>query len=155
VEYDTIAEVKSRVDIPVIANGDIDSPQKAREVLRRTGADGLMIGRAAQGRPWIFREIEHYLASGCELPAPQITEIRQVLVQHLHELYSLYGEQGGVRVARKHIGWYVRGLAGAAQFRQTMNRLESAQQQLAAVETYLAGLATRADRLTYIEELAA
>ncbi|HEX9450443.1 MAG TPA: tRNA dihydrouridine synthase DusB [Burkholderiales bacterium] len=155
VEYDTIADVKSRVGIPVIANGDIDSPEKAREVLRRTGADALMIGRAAQGRPWIFREIQHYLMTGFHLPAPRITEIRDVLVQHLHDLYALYGEEGGVRVARKHIGWYVRGLAGAPEFRQTMNRLETTQQQLAAVETYLAGLASRGDRLTYIEELAA
>jgi tRNA-dihydrouridine synthase B len=155
VEYDTIADVKSRVGIPVIANGDIDSPEKAREVLRRTGADALMIGRAAQGRPWIFREIQHYLTSGSHLRAPQITEIRDVLVQHLRDLYALYGEQGGVRVARKHIGWYTRGLAGAFEFRQTMNRLETARQQLAAVEIYLAGLAARGDRLTYIEELAA
>ena len=155
VEYETIAEVKSRVGIPVIANGDIDSPEKAGEVLRRTGADALMIGRAAQGRPWIFREIQHYLTTGSHLPAPRIAEIRDVLVQHLHELYALYGEQGGVRVARKHIGWYVRGLTGAVEFRQTMNRLESAQQQLAAVESFLAGLAARGDRLTYIEELAA
>ena len=155
VEYDTIADVKSRVGIPVIANGDIDSPEKAREVLRRTGADALMIGRAAQGRPWIFREIQHYLTSGNHLPAPKIAEIRDVLVQHLHDLYTLYGEQGGVRVARKHIGWYVRGLVGAAAFRQTMNRLESTRQQLAAVEFYLCGLAARGDRLTYIEELMA
>jgi len=155
VEYDTIADVKSRVEIPVIANGDIDSPEKAREVLRRTGVDALMIGRAAQGRPWIFREIQHYLMTGCHLAPPRITEIRDVLVQHLHDLYALYGEEGGVRVARKHIGWYVRGLAGAPEFRQTMNRLETTQQQLAAVETYLAGLASRGDRLTYIEELAA
>jgi len=155
VEYDTIADVKSRIGIPVIANGDIDSPEKAREVLRRTGADALMIGRAAQGRPWIFREIEHYLKYGCHLPAPRIPEIRDVLVQHLHDLYALYGDHGGVRVARKHIGWYVRGLVGALEFRQTMNRLETTQQQLAAVETFLAGLATRGDRLTYIEELAA
>jgi len=155
VEYDTIAEVKSRVAIPVIANGDIDSPEKAREVLRRTGADALMIGRAAQGRPWIFREIHHYLTTGCSLPAPSIIEIREVLMQHLQDLYALYGTQGGVRVARKHIGWYVRGLPGAAEFRHTMNTLETTQQQLAAVETYLAGLATHGDRLTYIEELAA
>ena len=155
VEYDTIADVKARVGIPVIANGDIDSPEKAREVLRRTGADALMIGRAAQGRPWIFREIQYYLLNGCHLPAPQITEIRDVLLRHLHELYAFYGEPGGVRVARKHIGWYVRGLAGASEFRQAMNRLETTQQQLAAVEAYLAGLAARGDRLTYIEELAA
>ena len=155
VEYDTIAEVKSRVGIPVIANGDIDSPQKARDVLRRTGADALMIGRAAQGRPWIFREIEHYLMRGSELAPPRITEILQVLVQHLHALYSLYGEQGGVRVARKHIGWYVRGLMGAPQFRQTMNRLETAPQQVTAVEDFFAGLSTLGERLTYIEELAA
>ena len=155
VEYDTIAEVKSRVAIPVIANGDIDSPEKAREVLRRTGADALMIGRAAQGRPWIFREIHHYLTTGCSLPAPSIIEIREVLVQHLQDLYALYGTPGGVRVARKHIGWYVRGLSGAAEFRHTMNTLETAQQQRAAVETYLAGLATLGDRLTSIEELAA
>ena len=155
VEYDTIADVKSRIGIPVIANGDIDSPEKAREVLRRTGADALMIGRAAQGRPWIFREIEHYLKNGWHLPAPRISEIRDVLVQHLHDLYALYGDHGGVRIARKHIGWYVRGLAGALEFRHTMNRLETTQQQLAAVETFLAGLAARGDRLTYIEELAA
>jgi tRNA-dihydrouridine synthase B len=155
VEYDTIADVKSRVGIPVIANGDIDSPEKAGEVLRRTGADALMIGRAAQGRPWIFREIEHYLANGHRLCAPGVAEIRDVLVQHLHELYALYGEQVGVRVARKHIGWYTKGLAGAVAFRQTMNRLDAAPQQLAAVEAYFAGLGDRGDRLTYLEELAA
>jgi tRNA-dihydrouridine synthase B len=99
VEYDTIAAVKSRLDIPVIANGDIDSPEKARHVLRNTGADGLMIGRAAQGRPWIFREIQHYLTYGTRLPEPQISEIHAVLVEHLLDLYVLYGEQGGVRVA--------------------------------------------------------
>ena len=155
VEYDTIADVKSRVHIPVIANGDIDSPETAREVLRRTGADALMIGRAAQGRPWIFREIQHFLLFGYHLPAPEIAELRNVLVQHLHELYALYGDVGGVRVARKHIGWYVRGLAGATEFRQTMNKLDTTQQQLAAVETYLTGLASCGDRLTYIEELEA
>ncbi|MEO8165018.1 MAG: tRNA-dihydrouridine synthase, partial [Betaproteobacteria bacterium] len=155
VEYDTIAEVKSRIGIPVIANGDIDSPESARDVLRRTGADALMIGRAAQGRPWIFREIQHFLVHGRHLPPPRIAEIRVILVQHLHGLYAFYGEEAGVRVARKHIGWYVRELADAAQFRHSMNQLESAQQQLAAVESYLAWLAARGDRPSYIEELAA
>jgi tRNA-dihydrouridine synthase B len=155
VEYDTIAEVKSRVSIPVIANGDIDSPEKAAEVLRRTGADGLMIGRAAQGRPWIFREIEHYLSSGNHLPSPKIAEIRAVLTQHLHALYSFYGEQGGVRVARKHIGWYVKGLASAEEFRRAMNQLASTHEQLAAVDAYFSGLAIRGDCLNYSEELAA
>ncbi|HVY05762.1 MAG TPA: tRNA dihydrouridine synthase DusB [Burkholderiales bacterium] len=155
VEYDTIAEVKARVDIPVIANGDIDTPEKAREVLRHTGADALMIGRAAQGRPWIFREIEHYLAKGSRLAEPRIEEIRGVLVQHLHDLYALYGDESGVRVARKHIGWYVRGLAGAAEFRHVMNRLETTHQQLHAVEAYFDDLAARGERLEYIGELAA
>src|SRR3954447_8816876 len=113
-EYETIAEVKSRVAIPVIANGDIDSPEKARQVLDLTGADALMIGRAAQGRPWIFREIQHYLTSGNHLPAPRIIETKELLLDHLRALYELYGEQSGVRVARKHIGWYVSGLADAA-----------------------------------------
>ena len=155
VEYDTIAEVKSRVTIPIIANGDIDSPEKAREVLDRTGADALMIGRAAQGRPWIFREIQHYLAHGRHLAAPPISEIRNLLIQHLNDLYEFYGEASGVRVARKHIGWYVKGLAGGDGFRRTMNSLETAPEQLAAVECFLAGLAGRGDRLTYLEELAA
>ncbi len=161
VEYETIAHVKSRMSIPVIANGDIDSPEKAREVLRLTGADAIMIGRAAQGRPWIFREIQHFLSSGEHLPAPQIAEIRNVLVQHLQDLYALYGEQAGVRVARKHVGWYVRGLSGAIEFRHAMNKLETGQSQVAAVEDFLAGLAARgeyliyAEAVTYPEELAA
>jgi tRNA-dihydrouridine synthase B len=154
-EYDTIAEVKSRLRIPVIANGDIDSPQKAREVLDRTGADALMIGRAAQGRPWIFREIRHFLERGQELPPPQVSEIRGLLVSHLHDLYALYGEAAGVRVARKHISWYTRVLAGADAFRQAINRMESAQQQLRAVEDFFSQLAGRGARLTYNEELAA
>jgi tRNA-dihydrouridine synthase B len=154
-EYDTIAEVKAHVDIPVIANGDIDSPEKAREVLYRTGADAIMIGRAAQGRPWIFREIEHYLAGGEHLPAPEVGEIQQVLVQHLHALYALYGAQSGVRIARKHIAWYTRSLAGAALFRQTMNRLETTAQQVAAVNCFFGELAGLGERLTYIEDLAA
>jgi tRNA-dihydrouridine synthase B len=154
-EYDTIAAVKSQVGIPVIANGDIDSPEKAREVLSRTRADAIMIGRAAQGRPWIFREIEHYLSSGEHLPAPEVGEIHGVLVQHLQALYALYGEQSGVRIARKHISWYTSELAGAARFRQTMNRLETARQQLAAVDGFFTELAGLGERLTYIEELAA
>jgi tRNA-dihydrouridine synthase B len=155
VEYETIAEVKSRVAIPVIANGDIDSPEKAREVLQRTGADALMIGRAAQGRPWIFREIAHYLENGSHLPAPHIAEIRDVLVQHLHNLYALYGDEAGVRIARKHIGWYVKGLAGGNEFRQAMNRLDTVPAQLAAVEHFLDGLASHGGCLNYIGELAA
>jgi len=154
-EYDTIAEVKAHVGIPVIANGDIDSPEKAREVLSRTGADAIMIGRAAQGRPWIFREIEHYLHCGIHLPAPEVGEIQRVLVQHLHALYALYGEQSGVRIARKHISWYTRSLAGAGTFRQAMNRLETAGQQLAAVNRFFGELAGLGERLIYIEELAA
>jgi tRNA-dihydrouridine synthase B len=155
VEYETIAEVKTRVAIPVIANGDIDSPEKAREVLQRTGADALMIGRAAQGRPWIFREIAHYLENGSHLPAPRVAEIRDVLVQHLHNLYALYGDEAGVRIARKHIGWYVKGLAGGNEFRQAMNRLDTVPAQLAAVEHFLDGLASQGGCLNYIGELAA
>jgi tRNA-dihydrouridine synthase B len=154
-EYETIASVKSQVGIPIIANGDIDTPEKAREVLSRTGADAIMIGRAAQGHPWIFREIEHYLARGEHLPAPEVREIHSVLVQHLHALYALYGEQPGVRIARKHISWYTSELAGTATFRQTMNRLETARQQLAAVDGFFTELAGLGERLTYIEELAA
>ena len=154
-EYDTIAEVKSQVGIPVIANGDIDSPEKARKVLSRTGADAIMIGRAAQGRPWIFREIAHYLAGGEHLPAPEVGEIQGVLVQHLHALYALYGEHCGVRIARKHIGWYTSELAGGSTFRQAMNRLETTHQQLAAVDEFLTELAAFGERLTYAEELAA
>lgn len=154
-EYETIASVKSQVGIPVIANGDIDSPEKAREVLSRTGADAIMIGRAAQGHPWIFREIEHYLARGEHLPAPEVGEIHSVLVQHLCALYAIYGEQSGVRIARKHISWYTGELAGATTFRHTMNRLETARQQLAAVDGFFTELAGLGERLTYIEELAA
>jgi tRNA-dihydrouridine synthase B len=154
-EYDTIAEVKSRVGVPVIANGDIATPEKARDVLRRTGADAIMIGRAAQGRPWIFREIRHFLDTGRHLPAPEVEEIRRVLVRHLHDLHAFYGAFTGVRVARKHISWYTCSLEGAAAFRQAMNRIESAQEQVDAVEGYFAALAQCGERLTYIGELAA
>ena len=113
-EYDTIAAVKASVRIPVIANGDITTPEKAKHVLEYTKADAIMIGRAAQGRPWIFREISHYLATGEHLPLPEVAEIHRVLINHLHELYSFYGEYSGVRIARKHISWYTKGLVGSA-----------------------------------------
>lgn len=151
-EYDTIAEVKSRVGIPVIANGDIDSPQKARAVLEHTGADGLMIGRAAQGRPWIFREIEHYLASGELLPPPPVTEIHSVCRAHLSDLYGFYGEEAGVRIARKHIAWYTRGLVGAAAFRSHMNLQETVEGQVAAVDDFYLRMAEQHSRLRYQEE---
>ena len=140
-EYDTIALVKSRVKIPVIANGDIGTPQEAREVLARTGADGLMIGRAAFGRPWIFREIEHFLATGAELAPPAPAEIEAVVREHLEGLYALYGEAQGLRVARKHLGWYTRALPGGEGFRQVAVRIESASTQRAAVNDYFARLA--------------
>lgn len=129
-EYDTIAEIKSRIAIPVIANGDITSPQKALEVLNKTGADGLMIGRGAQGNPWIFREILHYIESGELLAQPEVTEIKQVLIEHLQNLYDFYGDYSGVRMARKHIAWYSKGLRNGNVFRQEMNQLEMPQQQL-------------------------
>jgi len=140
-EYDTIAEVKSRVSIPVIANGDIETPQEAREVLARTGADGLMIGRAAFGRPWLFREIEHFLATGEALPPPGVAEVRALVAEHLEGLYALYGEAQGLRVARKHLGWYARRLPGGEQFRARVVRLEEAATQRAAVNDYFARLA--------------
>ncbi len=154
-EYETITAVKAEARIPIIANGDITSPEKARQVLDTTGADALMVGRAAQGRPWLFREIEHFLATGEKLPAPRVDEILQVLRGHLAELYAFYGAETGVRVARKHISWYTKGLAGSAQFRHTMNQLPTIDTQLAAVEDFFLGLAAQNDRLYYIEELAA
>jgi tRNA-dihydrouridine synthase B len=154
-EYDTISDVKSRIGIPVVANGDIDSPQKARQVLQQTGADALMIGRAAQGRPWIFREIGHFLETGEELPAPSSAEVKAVLVQHLHELYAFYGEPGGVRIARKHIGWYTKGLAGAETFRSRMNTLETAEEQITAVDAFLTGMSAAGGHPRFIGELAA
>jgi tRNA-dihydrouridine synthase B len=149
VEYETIREVKRAVRLPVAANGDIDSPDKAREVLEHTGADALMIGRAAQGRPWIFREIRHYLESGDRLPPPEIEEIRAVILEHLCDHYTLYGEENGVKSARKHLGWYVEGLAGGEAFRHEVNRLDSAATQIAAVNRFFDRLAANGERLVY------
>jgi len=154
-EYDTIAAVKAEVKIPVIANGDIDTPEKARFVLQHTGADAVMIGRAAQGRPWLFREIEHFLNTGKYLPAPETAEIRQVLAGHVQELYNFYGEHTGLRVARKHIAWYTKGLAGSAQFRHRMNQLENPAGQMAAVDDFFEQQAQHGTRLHYIKRLVA
>ena len=154
-EYDTIAAVKAAVHIPVVANGDITSPEKAQAVLRATGADAIMIGRAAQGRPWIFREIAHYLATGTHLAPPLVSEVRRLLVEHLHDHYSLYGEFIGVRSARKHIGWYVRDLPGGEAFRAAMNTLETSGSQVAAVEHYLDTLNERMDRIPATGDVAA
>jgi tRNA-dihydrouridine synthase B len=154
-EYDTIAAVKAAVGIPVIANGDISTPEKVKEVLEYTKADAVMIGRAAQGRPWMFREIQHYLETGSALPPPEVEEIRRVLLAHLDDLYEFYGEYTGVRVARKHISWYTKGLAGSAAFRHAMNQLETSAEQRTAVEEFFAQLAGRGRRLDYVEELAA
>ena len=154
-EYDTIAQVKSATRLPVVANGDINTPQKAKHVLDYTGADGIMIGRAAQGRPWIFREIEYYLKTGVQMPPPLVAEIHQVLIAHLYDLYAFYGVDVGVKVARKHISWYTKGLAGSASFRQAMNQLPSIEEQLTAVDRFFDKLAQQYEHLRYEEELAA
>ena len=148
-EYDTIAQVKSAVSVPVVANGDINSPQKAQQVLQLTGADAVMIGRAAQGRPWLFREIHHYLAHGTLLAPPLVAEVKRLLMHHLEDHYSLYGSFTGVRTARKHIAWYVHGLPGAIEFRKHLNAIEDCQKQSLAVAQYLDVIGQQADRLTY------
>ena len=146
-EYDTIRAVKQSVSIPVIANGDITSPEKAKFVLEYTGADAVMIGRAAQGRPWIFREIAHFLATGEKLAPPLVAEVRRLLVEHLQDHYALYGEFTGVRSARKHIGWYVRPLPEGEAFRAQMNAIEDSEGQVAAVHRFFDALASRTDRM--------
>lgn len=148
-EYETIAAVKAAVGIPIIANGDITSPEKAQAVLRATGADAVMIGRAAQGRPWIFREIAHFLATGTHLPAPEVEEIRRVLLGHLADLHGFYGPETGVKVARKHISWYTKGLVGSAAFRRDMNLLPSADAQYLAIDRFFDGLAEVSRVLSY------
>ena len=151
-EYDTIAAVREVLEIPLIANGDITTPEKAKYVLDYTGADAVMIGRAAQGRPWIFREIEHYLQTGEHMPAPEVEEIRSVMLEHLHDLYEFYGELTGIRVARKHISWYTKGLKDSAQFRHQMNQLQSIPEQLAAIEAFFDHLHQQDHRLQYAPE---
>jgi tRNA-dihydrouridine synthase B len=150
-EYDTIRAVKQSVRIPVVANGDITTPEKAKFVLDYTGADAVMIGRAAQGRPWIFREIEHFLATGTHLAPPPVEEIRTVMIAHLHDLYSFYGYERGTRVARKHISWYTKGLKNSAIFRARMNTLEGAELQLAAVKEFFDRVAEQSCRIEYDE----
>ena len=139
-EYDTIAHIKSRLSIPVIANGDIDSPRKAADVLRHTGCDAVMVGRAAQGRPWIFREVAHYLATGESLPEPSLQDVRDVLLAHLEHLHAFYGEPGGVRIARKHLGWYAKDRPENAAFRSVVNRAETAEAQLRLTRDYFDAL---------------
>ena len=151
-EYETIAAVKASVKIPVVANGDITTPEKAREVLAATGADAIMIGRAAQGRPWLFREIEHFLQTGEHLPAPRIDEIQQVMNEHLEDHYAFYGEFTGVRTARKHIGWYTRGLSGAGTFRHRMNTLDSTREQLLVLNEFFDAQKALSDRLVYVDD---
>ena len=148
-EYDTIAAVKQSVLIPVVANGDITTPEKAKYVLDYTGADAVMVGRAAQGRPWIFREIDHFLRTGTHLPAPYVAEVRALMDEHLRAHYGFYGDYLGVRTARKHIGWYVRDLAGGEEFRQRMNLLESTEAQLLAVDQFFESQRQWGERLQY------
>lgn len=146
-EYDTVRAVKSALRIPVVANGDIDTPEKAAAVLRYSGADAVMVGRAAQGRPWLFREINHYLATGTHLASPLVEEVRRLLVEHLYDHYSLYGEYTGVRSARKHIAWYVHALPGGEAFRRSMLALEDSTTQVAAVEQFFDALGGQMDRI--------
>jgi tRNA-dihydrouridine synthase B len=146
-EYDTIGAVKAAVGVPVVANGDIDSPEKAQQVLAVTGADAVMIGRAAQGRPWIFREMAHFMVTGTHLAPPLVVEVKQLLLAHLQDHYALYGEFSGVRTARKHIGWYVKSLPGGEVFRSRMNLIEDCASQARAVADFFEGLSERMDRI--------
>jgi tRNA-dihydrouridine synthase B len=153
-EYDTIAAVKQAIKSPLMANGDITTPEMARFVLEKTGADGVMIGRAAQGRPWIFREIEHFLATGTHMLPPTVAEIHTVMLDHLHDLYAFYGDLTGMRVARKHISWYTKGLVGSANFRHNMNQLQTIETQLDAINTFFSQLQQHGERLQYEEIMA-
>ena len=146
-EYDTIAAVKAAVEVPVVANGDIDTPEMACRVLAATKADAVMVGRAAQGRPWIFREMAHFMATGTHLAPPLVAEVKHLLLDHLQDHYTLYGEYSGVRTARKHIGWYVKSLPGGQAFRARMNLIEDCGQQSLAVADYFDGLNDHMDRI--------
>ena len=149
--YRLIKDVKQMLSIPVIANGDIDSPEKAKYVLDYTGADAIMIGRAAQGRPWIFREISHYLATGEYLAAPNIQEVKDVLLGHLSELYEFYGEYSGCRISRKHIAWYTKGLRSSNEFRQNMYKVESTADQYKVVEAYFDDLLAQGEIMSVVQ----
>lgn len=149
--YSLIKEVKQMLNIPVMANGDIDSPEKAKYVLDYTGADAVMIGRAAQGRPWIFREISHYLATGTHLAAPNIQEVKDVLLGHLSELYDFYGEYSGCRISRKHIAWYTKGLRSSNEFRQNMYKVESTAEQFDVVEDYFNQLLAQGEIMSDVQ----
>ena len=148
-EYDTIANVKQMISIPVIANGDITTPEKAKFVLEYTKADGVMIGRAAQGRPWIFREIEHFLKTSEHMARPTITEIETTTIQHVSDLYNFYGAERGYRIARKHISWYTKGLKNSAQFRFNMNQIDGTTQQIEYIEQYFDELRKLDKYITY------
>ena len=150
-EYETIQAVKSSVRIPVVANGDITTPEKAAQVLKLSGADAIMIGRAAQGRPWIFREIAHYLATGDTLPTPEIDEIQNIMNEHLLDHYAFYGEYTGLRTARKHIGWYCKGLRNSHHFRQRMNTADDCKTQLQMVNDFFDEMKSHSDRLLFLE----
>jgi tRNA-dihydrouridine synthase B len=154
-EYETIAAVKDAISIPVVANGDITTPEKALAVFRQTGADAIMVGRAAMGRPWIFREIDHFLKTGEHLPAPTVSEIRVVMAEHLDDLYGFYGELTGLRMARKHIGWYTKGLPDSSAFRHAMNQLQTVEEQRGFVLEYFARLEDRSAHLEYDQEAVA
>jgi tRNA-dihydrouridine synthase B len=140
-EYNTIRDIKRSVNIPVVANGDITSPEKAKQVLNFTGADAIMIGRAAQGHPWIFREIDHYLQTGEYLSPPDITEVRTILMEHLSNLHTFYGDPMGARIARKHVSWYLQAHDPQGQFRRVFNALETPSEQFNALDQYFKTLA--------------
>jgi len=150
-EYETIQAVKESVNIPIVANGDITTPEKAKFVLAATGADAIMIGRAAQGRPWIFREIHHFLQTGEKLPTPEISEIQNIMNTHLLDHYEFYGEYIGLRTARKHIGWYCKGLRDSHAFRQRMNTADDCKTQLQMVNDFFDEMKSHSDRLLFLE----